>query len=420
MYESTIGFIEFVIENLLLYLIFIVGCFSSAKFIKEEDHYFYNRKKYIILSIILFSLVSFIRCKLYIRFLIFCLINGFVFNQIFEEKIKRIVGFNSYIIFVSCFICSLLFLIKGINILLVEFIVLIMLLIIDKLIYKFHFNIDKIKEVGKKLILNVIESYILIIAVVWMSIYAYITKNNTLMHVNNFVLMGISVFYIIYNLIEKYKLNKNLLYIETLEYDKKLLTTENDRIKIFKHDFNNIIQAMNGYVLSEDIPSLKTYIKKMIKDVNEIEEINIGNKYFLNNKAIANLFSKKYQKAKKENVDIKFEVMFELKLLNKYEYEIIRILGIFLDNAIEAVREEEEKEIAVLLIRNNDEKIIIVENTCTKDVDLNKIYTKDFSTKKNNTGLGLWEVKNLVDKNSNFSLMTYIEDNMFKHKMVVV
>ena len=420
MYESILEVIEFAAENLLMYLIYVVGCFSSAKFIKEEDHYFFNRKKYIILSIVLFSLVSLIRCNLHIRFLLFCLINGFVFNQIFEEKIKRIVGFNSYIIFVSGFVCSLLFLIKGINNLLVEFIVLIMLLIIDKLIYKFHFNIDTIKEVGKKLILNMIESYILIIAVIWMSIYTYITKNNILINVNNFVLMGISVFFIVYNLIEKYKLNKNLLYIETLEHDKRLLSNENDRIRIFKHDFNNIIQAMNGYVLSEDIPSLKTYIKKMINDVNETEEINIGNKYFLNNKAIANLFSKKYQKAKKENVDIKFEVMFELKLLNKYEYEIIRMLGIFLDNAIEAVREEEKKEIDILLIRNDDEKIIIVENTCTKEIDLNKIYTKDFSTKKNNTGLGLWEVKNLVDKNSNFSLMTYIEDNMFKHKLVVV
>ena len=365
MSENALLLVKFIVENLLMYLIFIVGCFSSAKFIKEEDHYFYNRKKYIILSIILFGLISLIDCKLHIRFLLFCLINGFVFNQIFEEKIKRIVGFNSYIIFVSCLVCSLLFWIKGINILLVEFIVLIMLLIIDKLIYKFHFNIDKIKEIGKKFIFNVIESYALIIFVVWMSIYVCISKNDILMYLNKLLLMGISIFYIIYNLIAKFKLNKNLLYIESLEHDKKLLTTENDRIKIFKHDFNNIIQAMNGYVLSEDIPSLKTYIKKMIKDVNDTEGVNIGNKYFLNNKAIANLFSKKYQKAKKENVNIKFEVMFELKLLNKYEYEIIRMLGIFLDNAIEAVREEDEKEIDVLLIRNNDEKIIIVENTCT-------------------------------------------------------
>ena len=125
-------------------------------------------------------------------------------------------------------------------------------------------------------------------------------------------------------------------------------------------------------------------------------------------------------KAKKENIDIKFEIMFELKLLKKYEYELIRILGIFLDNAIEAELDEENKVIEVLFFKDANCKRIIIENTCTKNVDIDKIYTKEFSTKKGNTGLGLWEVKNFVDNNPNFSLETTLENNSFKHTLYIL
>ena len=54
------------------------------------------------------------------------------------------------------------------------------------------------------------------------------------------------------------------------------------------------------------------------------------------------------------------------------------------------------------------------------DIDIDKIYTKEFSTKKGNTGLGLWEVKNFVDNNPNFSLETTLENNCFKHTLYIL
>ena len=97
-----------------------------------------------------------------------------------------------------------------------------------------------------------------------------------------------------------------------------------------------------------------------------------------------------------------------------------RILGIFLDNAIEAEREEEDKNIDVLFLKMNNDKYIIIENTCkNKDIDLEKIYTKEFSTKKGNTGLGLWEERNIVNKIEEMSLNTVIENERFKHILKV-
>lgn len=407
-----------VLECLLMYAAFLVGSFSSIKFIKEEDSYYNNRKKYLILSAIVFILVSCINISKYIRLLVCCIINGILVYHLVGEKIERSIGFNSYVLIIDSVLVFTLSLIKGLDYVVIRFIVLVVFYLLDKCIYKFFINKDTVKDFEKIDYIKFIINYIVIIGCVSLCIYSFYNKSIT--YISNFVFIGLLIIYINFNVFKNFNINKKLVYIQTLESDRKRLSTENDRIRTFKHDFNNIIQAMNGYIQTEDIPSLKTYIKKMIKDVNDTDDSKIGNEFLLNNKAITNLLKSKNVKAKKENIDIKFEIMFELKLLKKYEYELIRILGIFLDNAIEAERDEENKVIEVLFFKDANCKRIIIENTCTKNVDIDKIYTKEFSTKKGNTGLGLWEVKNFVDNNPNFSLETTLENNCFKHTLYIL
>lgn len=407
-----------VLECLLMYAAFLVGSFSSIKFIKEEDSYYNNRKKYLILSAIVFALVSCINISKYIRLLVCCVINGVLVYHLVGEKIERSIGFNSYVLIIDSVLVFTLSLIKGLDYVVIRFIVLVVFYLLDKCIYKFFINKDTVKDFEKIDYIKFIINYIVIIGCVSLCIYSFYNKSIT--YISNFIFMGLLIIYINFNVFKNFNINKKLVYIQTLESDRNRLSTENDRIRTFKHDFNNIIQAMNGYIQTEDIPSLKTYIKKMIKDVNDTDDSKIGNEFLLNNKAITNLLKSKNVKAKKENIDIKFEIMFELKLLKKYEYELIRVLGIFLDNAIEAERDEENKVIEVLFFKDANCKRIIIENTCTKNVDIDKIYTKEFSTKKGNTGLGLWEVKNFVDNNPNFSLETTLENNCFKHTLYIL
>lgn len=407
-----------VLECLLMYAAFLVGSFSSIKFIKEEDSYYNNRKKYLILSAIVFALVSCINISKYIKLLVGCIINGVLVYHIVGEKIERSIGFNSYVLIIDSVLVFTLSLIKGLDYVVIRFIVLVVFYLLDKCIYKFFINKNTVKDFEKIDYIKFIINYIVIIGCVSLCIYSLYNKSIT--YISNLIFMGLLVIYINFNVFKNFNINKKLVYIQTLESDRERLSTENDRIRIFKHDFNNIIQAMNGYIQTEDIPSLKKYVKKMIKDVNETDDSKIGNEFLLNNKAITNLLKSKNVKAKKENIDIKFEIMFELKLLKKYEYELIRVLGIFLDNAIEAQREEDDKVIEVLFFKDANCKRIIIENTCTKNIDIDKIYTKEFSTKKGNTGLGLWEVKNFVDNNPNFSLETTLENNCFKHTLYIL
>ena len=51
--------------------------------------------------------------------------------------------------------------------------------------------------------------------------------------------------------------------------------------------------------------------------------------------------------------------------------------------------------------QNVQKQLLIIENTYTnKQICIDKIFEKDFSTKPHNTGLGLWEVKKILSKNN--------------------
>lgn len=101
-------------------------------------------------------------------------------------------------------------------------------------------------------------------------------------------------------------------------------------------------------------------------------------------------------------------------------YEFARILGILLDNAIEASNECSEKIINITFRNDtrNNRQLIIIENTYkNKDVDTEKIFEKGISEKENHTGLGLWEIRKILKKNNNANLFTSKTDKFFSQQL---
>lgn len=103
-------------------------------------------------------------------------------------------------------------------------------------------------------------------------------------------------------------------------------------------------------------------------------------------------------------------------------YEFARILGILLDNAIEASGECDEKEINIVF-RNeakNSRNIILIENTYKdKDVNIEQIFNKGITGKENHTGLGLWEIRQILKKNNNVNLHTDKNEKYFSQQLEI-
>ena len=226
----------------------------------------------------------------------------------------------------------------------------------------------------------------------------------------------------IYSLTRIMKLTLTTRKLESAEEYNNTLRILHDNVRAFKHDFDNIVTTIGGFIRTNDMEGLKKYYLQLEDDCQRVNNLYILNPNVVNNDGIYNLLTKKYYEAESKNIKVNITFLLDLSKLNMKIYEFARILGILLDNAIEASSECEEK-IINLSFRDdtkNSRQLITIENTYNnKDVDTEKIFEKGTTGKTNHTGLGLWEVRRIIKKNTNINLFTNKNDKFFIQQLEI-
>ena len=226
----------------------------------------------------------------------------------------------------------------------------------------------------------------------------------------------------IYSLTRIFKLILTTRKLESAEEYNNTLRILHDNVRGFKHDFDNIVTTIGGYVKTNDMEGLKKYYIQLEDDCQRVNNLYILNPEIINNDGIYNLLTKKYHDAEEKDIKVNITFLLDLSTLHMKIYEFARILGILLDNAIEASSECEQK-IINLTFRNdtkNSRQLIIIENTYNnKGIDTEKIFEKGISEKENHTGLGLWEDPKLIKKNNNINLYTSKNDKFFSQQLEI-
>ena len=214
------------------------------------------------------------------------------------------------------------------------------------------------------------------------------------------------------NKIESAKLEQQKKYI--LDLEKK-----NNEIRKFKHDFNNIILGLDGYINNDDFnkEKLKKYFNSTIMTFNnniELNDIVIAKLNSIKVSSLKSLITNKVLVAQNNNIDVDINIQSEIHDFYTDEMQLSRILGILLDNAIEASLElTDDKKIEMNIIQIDKTTDIQISNTFnntgTPITDFNK---EGFSTKGTNRGLGLSSAHEIANK-LNMLLNTEIDGNTF-------
>ncbi len=235
--------------------------------------------------------------------------------------------------------------------------------------------------------------------------------------------------YFLFSLYSLSRTNKLEITTENLEEERlynKTLTILYDNIRGFKHDFNNIVQAIGGYISTNNMEGLKDYYSDLMDDCKKVNNLALLNPELINNPAVYSLLTSKYHKATDLGITINFEIFLDLKTLNIKTYDLTRILGILLDNAIEACSKCNEKNICITIRKDNksNRQLFIIENTYSnKNVDTDRIFEKGYTSKieddGKNHGLGLWEVRQILNKNNNLNLFTTKSNRLFKQQLEI-
>lgn len=299
--------------------------------------------------------------------------------------------------------------------------VFIITIIIKKRSLKVKF-LDDIDRKSKLIIFsNLVLGLITLLVQTFIVIY-YIDKLPILITFLSFISLVTYFILSIYSLTRVFKLTLTTRKLESAEEYNNTLHILHDNVRGFKHDFDNIVTTIGGYIRTEDMKGLKKYYLQLEDDCQRVNNLYLLNPEIINNDGIYNLLTKKYNEAEEKDIKVNITFLLDLSTLHMKIYEFARILGILLDNAIEASSECEEK-IINLTFRNdnkNSRELIIVENTYNdKNLDTEKIFEKGVSGKDNHTGLGLWEVRKLIKKNNNINLYTSKNDNFFCQQLEI-
>lgn len=284
---------------------------------------------------------------------------------------------------------------------------------------KYNINIKLIEnfKITNKFLLLV--NFIFGILTIFVQFYIQMSYNNILpIYLTILSASSILAYFCIslYSLSRTTKLEETSRDLEGEKLVNKSLTILHDNIRAFKHDFGNIVQAIGGYVGTNDMEGLKKYYAQLFDDCQRVNNLTTLSPEVINNPAIYSLLASKYHKADELGIKIDLKVFVDLNTLKIKVYELTRILGILLDNAIEATLECDKKFIDLEIIKDEAHRrnSIIIKNTyLDKDINIDKIFEKSYSTKPNNTGLGLWEVKQILKKNNNLDLYTTKNDEFF-------
>ena len=332
------------------------------------------------------------------------LLNPFIrmFNTTYEIFSVMPIYRIPYIICTYILLFIILFILKHINIKLIS-----------------NTNLDK--RTLLPILLNLILGILTLMIQTFMTVH-YFGTVPVIFTLFNFALLFAYILTSFYSLTKAMKLDIATRDLENAESYNNSLTVLYDNVKGFKHDFDNMVNIIGGYIQVNDIDGLKKYYASLEKDCARVNNVRMLNPNIINNPGIYNLIVSKYKKATDLDININFEFFFDFENLHMPIYEFSRILGILLDNAIEAAKECEEKQINLIFreSRKQHVQLVIIENTYTnKDIDTKQIFEKGISGKENHSGIGLWEVNNIVKKNNNIVLNTTKDEKYFKQELQI-
>lgn len=194
-------------------------------------------------------------------------------------------------------------------------------------------------------------------------------------------------------------------------------------LRKFRHDYQNILTSLEGYIEQGDCEGLKHYFYANIK---KYSDRMLHNEYMLEDLSnikineIKSIIATKIIYAQDMGVRANLEAPDAITHIDMDTVLLVRILGILLDNAIEELLYLGYGDLLVGLIKGKDNILLIVQNTCRDDLpNIQTLKKGDFSTKGSNRGLGLSIVADIINHCPNVISEIIVKDNLFIHKISI-
>lgn len=285
-----------------------------------------------------------------------------------------------------------------------------------------RFNISINNITSKQIILFVVLLIIYIFPQMMLLITNQYDYSNLFLFISTIQFILIFIFISIF-LKKSIDYDKNQKELYASELQNKTLFSLIDSINNLKHDFKNILSSFKGYINTKKYDKLEKHIDELLLEYDISNNFYSIDKKVFNEPAIYGLLGTKYYLATKFNILFEFKIDIDLTKINFSIPNLSRILGILIDNSIEATKDLSNPYIRLEMTYDKKrlaDKIRVINTYNTNiEIDTKKIYEKGFSTKKVKSGIGLYEVKKIINKSKNSTINTTIENEMFIQTILI-
>ena len=278
-----------------------------------------------------------------------------------------------------------------------------------------------------------------------------LSKNKKIVVLSLLTLVTIAVFF--YSLIKDYRFSNNvftyLLVIFTLvvilgylfkekmnnenmfkRYDDLLTVMKNYESDIedhrtSNHETRNELLAIRSKVSDLGDETLCEYIDSILGDKKNINSAKYSRFKYLPTNGLKGFLYYKFSEAEEKGLDVKLNIAKQvensfLKDLNTKDFkDLTRILGVYLDNAIEASVLSEKKQLGIEIYKVKNDIEIIISNTYSNKVDKDKIGNERYSTKGLTRGHGLLLVKRILRNNNRLTSEAKITDTVYSQTIKI-
>ena len=191
-----------------------------------------------------------------------------------------------------------------------------------------------------------------------------------------------------------------------------------NEIRGFRHDYVGMLVSMQMAIDSKDLQEIDRIYNQVLVKANQKLRSDKYTYFDLNNiedSALRSLIAQSIVYARNKDVEFTLEVKDIITRLSIDLLDLVRIMSVLLNNAVEGAAESYSKQMEVAVIKMDLETVIVIQNSCkitmTPSEDL---FELGFSTKGRNRGIGLNNVKEILDKYENIILETEMEDSKFR------
>lgn len=190
-----------------------------------------------------------------------------------------------------------------------------------------------------------------------------------------------------------------------------------------QHEYKNQLIIIKDMVKNK---KAKDYIENLINDESEDSNEKILNSlHNIPEGGLKGFIHFKLNNIKYDNMEIHVNVSSKLNKKNIWKNcndnlkDVSKIIGVFLDNAIEALEKAEEKYFILDVDDEVDNIVFTFSNTYKSDIDFSKIEEVGYTTKGNDHGYGLTLVKDIVNKNKNLKTSKEINGKFFVQHLYI-